>query len=1174
MRLAVRPPLFPIEVETFPARFDGVPVSFPAKSVHWAVLPFDKESEMALTVRDCRDAEASSAHAERMIPLISDSALDLVSDQAMVRLGAPVNTELTLPLSVREDCSPADVAAVQYPEQAGRNLFRESTAGAKLTGSTLTKRPLGMGGCETERALRVHQAMSDLAVSLKSANLLKIPDVAAARDISEFKTPPPLSTEFSPVAKGSPAPSAPPRATAISEAASNSFDPLADDFGPDDSPPQPEANEKVWTKSASQFRSRNNKGFWRCLRELHEYEKRRLAKGGTPLIPPEFWADTSTSGEFKSSIYECLEAGTFGIDIAVPCPKIPVTPQWAREAFWDRISLSRLRFKGDKRTYVRVRHKHQPTDSHASTERQLLTLHVPPRGVPYNDMHAALQASYRDDGAHFTGASGHGGLRVNCARLLELGAPPEEVARIQRGYKVALHTEPPRFHGRNYGGALDFPEKIAEETERMVAQGFVEGPLLYTPHIVQPLGGVWKEEKQKWRTIVNGTGSGVNPCSLNLGCTYDMLSDVLAPLVPGARMSCFDLTDAFLNWPYTEDHAELWGFQDPGSGDYYRYRFMAFGGRQSPSVQQRWARILQGIVNRHGLRYCPAGSRAASYDGFRCTGAYVDDFFMQHNPDLTQEEADLQYESVLKLLEYLQFQYKPSKNVRPTTSAEYLGFAIDTVRQTVGISATRASALTRDVSDFLTQAESAPGGHIPRLALAAIIGKLQWVAQIVPHGQKFLSQSYRARDAFTCSETRHRPVREQWSPHVLVCPAHEALKELRDWTPRLAELALSPLFLSNLTMPSGFWRGHLSESDEAIDAAHGKSVEQVEVLTGDACGDACGGWYKHHRFVSFFPPAECSPHFSSNYRELKTVLLMLRQWGESLRDCRVLVRSDNTTTVSSVNRGFSPYPDLGPVADEIHALAHSLGIRLAARHIPGLKNGLADRLSRDLKVYRNRDDGDWRLRQDEFKHIEALSGRAFDLDGASDPMGRNSHCARYCSVVDSLTTTDVRGMHLWCNPDWHMALDSLRHFRSALADRPEDSSAVFILPAWPTAVWWRQLRDSRLLAYYPPGTELFTAPDHRISCPDPLDRPRACFGGTKWGVVAVALGRSYASVGSSHATPGRSRGHRGLSARDRRGTEHTLDMRITRLSGDAVADADLLRRVRPRTVPGLRRADT
>ena len=950
----------------------------------------------------------------------------------------------------------------------------------------------------------------------------------------------------------------------------NLYDSL--DKVPDDWSPPSQSSDTPGMVVPAQFRGGSGRQLDRTLRELHEFERRRRLAGGVPLVPPEFMAAFDTSSEFKASIYDYLEYGG-GIDISVPCPKIPVTPLWAREAFWDRISLSRLRFKGDKRSYVRIRKRgSNPETPHDTAERPMLTLHVPPNGR-YDDMHAALQASYRDQGTHFRGASGQGGLRVNCARLLELGAPPEEVARVQRGYAVALHSEPTRFHGRNYGGALDFPEKITAETERMVQAGFVEGPLLYAPHIVQSLGGVWKADKQKWRTIVNGTGSGVNPCSLNLGTTYDGLSDVLAPLSPGARMSSFDLTDAFLNWPYTEEHSELWGFQDPGSKDYYRYRYMAFGGRQSPSVQQRWANILKGIVNRHGLMYCPTGTRAASYDGFRCTGAYVDDFFLMHPPELSKTEADAQYASVLRVLDDLGFVYKASKSIWPTTTAAYVGFVIDTVSQTVSISETRATTLATEISEFISHAtDQASAGRVSRRDLAALIGKLQWVVQIIPHGQRFLQQSYFARDAFVSAFTRELPVRAQWNPAVMVHLHDTAIEELRSWVPRLETLVHAPIFLTNLATPNGFWRGAISEDDDVIDAHFGHSEENVEVITGDASGDAGGGWYGHHRLVHFYPPDECAPVRSSNFRELKIVWHMLREWGERLRGKRVLVRSDNTTTVSVVNRGVSSSPDLQELGDAIYHLAQSLGIQLAARHIPGLKNGLADRLSRNLDVYRTRDLGDWQLRSDEFRYLEALSSREFDIDGAADPMGRNAQCSRYCSVSDSLLDTDIRGMHLWCNPDWHLASDSLRHFSLARSEQPETTSAVFLLPAWPTAPWWRQLRDAQLLAYYPVGSELFTAPDHRVpSTSNPLDRPRACFGGTKWGTVAVAFGCSDHVAGAPHTSSawrgGRGGAHHGVGE----DAADELEMRRTFLSGDSSGDAELLRRVHPRAVCSMRR---
>ena len=87
------------------------------------------------------------------------------------------------------------------------------------------------------------------------------------------------------------------------------------------------------------------------------------------------------------------------------------------------------------------------------------------------------------------------------------------------------------------------------EHERMLARGFLEGPLLYVPWIVQSLGGVWKRDKEKWRTIVDATSSGVNPACVPVECRYDMLTDAVKGMKPGCRLSYFDLTDAFLNWP-------------------------------------------------------------------------------------------------------------------------------------------------------------------------------------------------------------------------------------------------------------------------------------------------------------------------------------------------------------------------------------------------------------------------------------------------------------------------------------------------------------------------------------------------------------------------------------------------------------------------------------------------
>jgi hypothetical protein len=62
------------------------------------------------------------------------------------------------------------------------------------------------------------------------------------------------------------------------------------------------------------------------------------------------------------------------------------------------------------------------------------------------------------------------------------------------------------------------------------------------------------------------------------------------------------------------------------------------------------------------------------------------------------------------------------------------------------------------------------------------------------------------------------------------------------------------------------------------------------------------------------------------------------------------------------------------------------GIDLAATHIPGLINKLADALSR---FQRNKDFSDWAFRDDLFYTYQELLKITFTIDGAADILGTN-----------------------------------------------------------------------------------------------------------------------------------------------------------------------------------------
>ena len=78
--------------------------------------------------------------------------------------------------------------------------------------------------------------------------------------------------------------------------------------------------------------------------------------------------------------------------------------------------------------------------------------------------------------------------------------------------------------------------------------------------------------------------------------------------------------------------------------------------------------------------------------------------------------------------------------------------------------------------------------------------------------------------------------------------------------------------------------------------------------------------------------------------------LALEAWAPQLHamsPCRVLLRPDNTLTLAAINRQTSTSPLIRKLLLRTLRLGAELGPQLAAKHIPGVENIRADRLSRE-----------------------------------------------------------------------------------------------------------------------------------------------------------------------------------------------------------------------------------
>ena len=417
----------------------------------------------------------------------------------------------------------------------------------------------------------------------------------------------------------------------------------------------------------------------------------------------------------------------------------------------------------------------------------------------------------------------------------------------------------------------------------------------------------------------------------------------------------------------------------------------------------------------------------------------------------------------------------------------------------------RAERYDGAVEELLRQAMAE--GVVKRRTLASVVGKLQFVADVAPGMRQLLQPLYAALGSFAqlpeegCEWEDYVEVRVGEAARLALGGAQRLLRSEEDlrrrWYPdQNQELA-------------GFWEGQCVDSHQYMDE-HSYTSNGVPVITGDASDTQGAAHHKGDMLIWEYPQELCAPVQSSNYRELDTVVRPLEAWGIKFAGGRVLARSDNSTAVAVVNRRGTTSSNLQELGHELVAVCKRHDIDLAAIHIPGVQNGLADRGSRFKRVL---DHGDWMLSKRAFQHVvdevRERFGVQLTLDGGADPVGSNRQLPRYCSVVNSIFDHDLRGEHLYVNPDFDIIKEVLEWFLECYRDVGQGTSGTFVVPVWADRSYWRLLKGAKVLAYYPAGVPLFTSPDWRE-----LElgsghygfggvEPRVHRGDTKWPVLVA-----------------------------------------------------------------------
>ena len=124
------------------------------------------------------------------------------------------------------------------------------------------------------------------------------------------------------------------------------------------------------------------------------------------------------------------------------------------------------------------------------------------------------------------------------------------------------------------------------------------------------------------------------------------------------------------------------------------------------------------------------------------------------------------------------------------------------------------------------------------------------------------------------------------------------------------------------------------------------SFHDPQIVVTDACCTGGGGHFGYTCFHVDFPPHLITDSaYDINVKEILTVIVALRLWGSQLHGSRILIRSDNTTTVQSLNTRQSHSPLIQQCLRVLWFLCASHDLDITAQHIPGYLNDLADLLS-------------------------------------------------------------------------------------------------------------------------------------------------------------------------------------------------------------------------------------
>lgn len=224
----------------------------------------------------------------------------------------------------------------------------------------------------------------------------------------------------------------------------------------------------------------------------------------------------------------------------------------------------------------------------------------------------------------------------------------------------------------------------------------------------------------------------------------------------------------------------------------------------------------------------------------------------------------------------------------------------------------------------------------------------------------------------------------------------------------------------------------------------------LEIFT-DASRTGWGAYCNETRASGYWTKDELDYHI--NYLELLAVFFALKCFARGSYNCAILLRVDNTTAISYINRmGGIQFPHLNTLSRHIWQWCEKRKIWLFASYINTKENVEADQESRKINP-----DIEWELSDYAFKLITHKFGHPeVDLFASRT----NAKCVRYVSWQrdpDAMTidafTMEWSGRFFYAFPPFSLILKCLQKIRN------DKAVGIVVFPVWPSQPWYPELQS-------------------------------------------------------------------------------------------------------------------